>query len=63
MPMPFSEIRKWIKEEFADAILLKSNQLCTDNETDLDDFLRIKEERNRLLKFLGMKHKIPNGKQ
>lgn len=47
-----SDIKRWVKEEFADAIRNEADRLLSDVTIDADDEIAIKEIRDRLLKSL-----------
>lgn len=59
--MTFTEIRKWVHEEMADAVIEKAAQLLASTDVDADDIHEITKQRTRILKFLHMEHKAPSG--
>lgn len=50
--MTRTEIREWVKEEFADTISRRSDELLANIDVDADDIIEIKRQRDRLLKLL-----------
>lgn len=53
-----TDTKFWAREELADAIVARCVELCEAPDTNMDEEIELKKQRNRTLNFLGMSHKI-----